>query len=362
MRKGWMAAGIVVLALAAAGLWWFYGRSQPMAPPPAQTPTGGMPPTAVEAVRVSVGPIARRIDAVGSLRSNESVTLRPEIAGRVAEIAFLEGQPVRQGQVLIRLDAATFAAQLEQAQANLALSEANNARASQLYARGAATERARDEALATLRVQRAMVEVARAALDKTEIRAPFDGVAGLRAVSVGAYVQPGQDLANLESLNPMKVDFRVPEVFLGAVRSGQTLTVSVDAFPGRGFAGSIAAIDPRVDESGRAVVIRATVPNTDGLLRPGLFARVSLVLREVAAAITVPEEAIVPRGEQSLVYKVVGEGFEAVPVILGIRRGGSVEVVQGLAPEDTVITAGHMKLRPGARIKAVPPTVAKQGA
>lgn len=361
MRKGWMAAGMVVLALAAAGLWWF-GRGEPITPPQAQAPTGGMPAVAVEAVKVTVGPIARRIEAVGSLRSNESVTLRPEIAGRVAEILFEEGRPVKRGQVLIRLDAATFAAQLEQAQASLALSEANNARATQLFARGAATERSRDEALATMRVQRAAVEVARAALEKTEIRAPFDGVAGLRAVSVGAYVQPGQDLANLESLDPMKADFRVPEVFLGALRTGQPLTIAVDAFPARDFAGAIYAIDPRVDESGRAVVIRAAVPNADGLLRPGLFARVSLVLREVAAAITIPEEAIVPRGEQSLVYKVVGDGFEAVPVTLGIRRGGSVEVVKGLAPEDTVITAGHMKLRPGAKIRPVPPAAAKQGA
>ena len=212
-----------------------------------------------------------------------------------------------------------------------------------------------------MRVQRAAIEVARSALDKTSIIAPFDGIAGLRAVSIGAYVQAGQDLANLESVNPIKVDFRVPEQYLAAVKVGQGLTITLDAFPNRSFTGAVFAIDPRVDEGGRAVVIRATVANDDGSLRPGLFARVSLILREVADAITVPEDAIVPRGEKSMVYKVVGDGFEIVPVRLGIRRGGTVEVVQGLSADDTVITTGHMKLRPGAKIKVAPAATSKQG-
>lgn len=373
MRKGWVAIGLVVLA-AAAGVWQATGgdlarlgqlvggRSSAPAPAPGGAPGGQMPAVTVEAAKVTVGPIARRIDAVGSLRSNESVTLRPEIPGRIAQILFEEGQPVKKGQALVKLDDATVAALLEQARANLALSEANNARAAQLYARGAGTERARDEALATLRVQRAAIEVAKAALEKTSIVAPFDGIAGLRAVSVGAYVQAGQDLANLESVNPMKVDFRVPEQYLAAVKVGQPLTIAVDAFPGRDFAGTVYAIDPRLDEGGRAVVIRASVPNADGHLRPGLFARVSLTLQEVANAITVPEDAIVPRGDKPFVYKVVGDGFEAVPVRLGIRRGGTVEILQGVAADDMVITAGHMKLRPGAKVKVAPPPNAKQGA
>lgn len=355
-KRVWLGV-VAVLVGGAAGAWWWYEAQPSGAAKPAAM--GGMPPVAVEAVPVTVGPISRRIEAVGSLRSNESVLLRPEIPGRIARILFEEGRPVKKGQVLVKLDDATYAAQLEQAQANLALSEANNSRAAQLYSRGAGTERARDEALATVRVQRAAIEVARAAQEKTSIIAPFDGIAGLRAVSVGAYVQAGQDLANLESVNPMKVDFRVPEQFLSAVMVGQPLTIAVDAFSNRSFAGTVYAIDPRVDESGRAVVIRATVANDDGALRPGLFARVSLILREVANAITVPEQAIVPRGEKSMIYKVVGDGFEIVPVRLGSRRSGAVEVVQGLTAEDTVITTGHMKLRPGAKIK-VAPTAPKQ--
>lgn len=352
----------VLLVLGGAGAWWWQQGGLPLIgqpkAPAAGAPTagagGGMPPVTVEATRVTVGPITRRIEAVGSLRSNESVVLRPEIPGRIAQILFEEGQPVKKGQMLVKLDDATYAAQVEQARANLALSEANNARASQLYARGAGTERARDEALATLRVQRAAIEVSRAALEKTAIMAPFDGIAGLRAVSVGAYVQSGQDLANLESVNPMKVDFRVPEQYLAALKVGQSLTIAVDAFANRSFAGKVYAIDPRVDEGGRAVVIRATVANDDGSLRPGLFARVSLILREVADAITVPEDAIVPRGEKSMIYKVIGDGFDVVPVRLGIRRGGTVEVVQGLSADDTVITTGHMKLRPGAKVRVAP--------
>ncbi len=307
-------------------------------------------PVPVEAVAVQVGPITREIAAVGSLRSDESVMIRPEIAGRVAEIRFEEGQRVAKGDVLLTLDDSTWRAQLEQARANLALSEANDERARKLFSQGAGTERARDEAAAGLRVDRAAIELAEAQLRKTRVLAPFDGIVGLRKVSVGAYVTAGQDIVNLEKIDPVKADFRVPEVYLSAVRVGQTLEITADAFPGTGFAGVVYAIDPQIDVNGRAVVVRARVPNPSLTLRPGLFVRVALILDEVQNAIMVPEEAIVPRGGESMVYRVVGDGFEAVPVRLGIRRGGMVEVVEGLTPQDTVITAGHMKLRPGAKV------------
>lgn len=361
MRK-WLI-GFLVLALAGAG-WaaWHKRESLPLvaavlggkAPvAPAQQQGPGNFPVPVEAARVSVGPITREIAAVGSLRSNESIIIRPEIAGRISEILFQEGQKVARGQVLVRLDDSTFRAQLEQARANLALSEANSDRARKLYSQGAGTERARDEAEARLRVDRAAIELTRAQMEKTVLFAPFDGIVGLRKVSVGAYVAAGQDIANLENIDPVKVDFRVPEVFLAAVRVGQPLSITADAFPGRSFEGTVYAIDPLIDEAGRSIVIRATVPNPRLVLRPGLFVRVALIIAEVQNAVMVPEDAIVPRGQDAVVYRVVGDTFEPVTVKLGIRRGGKVEVTQGLGPEDTVITAGHMKLRPGAKIGVV---------
>ncbi len=310
----------------------------------------------VEAVKVTVGTITREISAIGSVRSDESVVVRPEIPGRIAKILFDEGQRVTRGQPLIRLDGTILAAQFEQAKANLALSLANSERAQKLYRQGAGTERARDEAAAKLRVDQAAIEVSRAALDKTEIAAPFDGILGLRKVSVGAYVTAGEDIVNLEKIDPVKLDFRVPETYLRSVRIGQPLAVSVDAFPDRTFSGEIYAIDPLVDKNGRSIVIRARVPNEDLILRPGLFARVKLEVERVADAILVPEEAVVPRGDQTLIYKVVGDGFEEVPVELGLRRGTQVEVVSGLSPEDVVITGGQMKLRPGTKINVVSAT------
>src|SRR5690606_7587792 len=149
---------------------------------------------------------------IGSVRSDEAVIIRPEIPGRIAKILFDEGQRVTRGQPLVRLDGTILAAQVEQATANLALSQAHSERAQKLYRQGAGTERARDEAAAKLLVDQAAIEVSRAALEKTEIVAPFDGIVGLRRVSVGAYVTAGEDIVNLEKIDPVKLDFRVPEI------------------------------------------------------------------------------------------------------------------------------------------------------
>lgn len=317
------------------------------------------PAIRVEAVKVSIGPMVREIGAIGTLRSNESVIIRPEIAGRIAAIAFSEGQRVTEGQPMVRLDDTTYVAQLRRAEANLVLSEANSRRAVMLYAQGAGTERARDEAAAKLQADQAEIQLARAILAKTVITAPFDGTVGLRKVSVGAYVAPGQDIANLESIHPIKVDFRVPEIFLAAVRVGQTLAVLADAFPGRSFTGEVYAIDPLIDEAGRSILLRAVVDNAGMVLRPGQFVRISLVVKETANALMVPEEALVPRGSEVVVYRVVDGKAVPATVIIGNRRSGKVEITEGLSPDDVVVTAGQMKLRPGAAVAVVD---AKQGA
>jgi membrane fusion protein (multidrug efflux system) len=177
-------------------------------------------------------------------------------------------------------------------------------------------------------------------------------VLGLRQVSVGDFVQAGDDLVSLVDLDPLKVDFRIPEIALAALRVGQEVAVSVDALPGETFIGSVYAIDPEVDVNGRAVILRASIDNRSGQLRPGLFARVSLVLERKSDALLVPEEAIVPQGEKQLVYTIVDGTATLVPVETGDRHAGRVEIVSGLAPGDRVVTAGQMKLRPGAKVVA----------
>ncbi len=338
--------------------WSFFRNPQAAAP-------GGPPGVPVEAATVRVGTIADEITAIGSLRSNESVTLRPEIAGRVVRVNFREGQPVTEGQLLIELDDSVPRAELADAQAQLTVARANSERSIDLFARGAGSARARDEAVATLRMAEAAVELRRARLAQYRLMAPFDGVAGLRQVSPGDFVAAGAAIVNIESLNPIKVEFRVPELYLPSVHSGQILRLRVDAYPGKEFPGAVYAINPALDASGRSIAIRAMLPNTDNQLRPGLFARVTLTLRQEERAIMVPESAVVPMQQGAIVMKIVDGRAVAQPVRLGIRRNTEVQIVEGLSEGDVVVTAGHMKLQPGAPVMVVnqpPPAAAPTGA
>ena len=357
---------VVFVAAFLGGAWWLFMGAKAQAPggPGAGGPPGGfaMP---VEATPVKVGPSRRDIVAIGSLRSNESVVVRPQLAGRLVEIGFSEGQKVRKGQVLVRLDASVERAELAQAQAALALAKTNFERAEELVKRGAGTQRALDEARWKLRNDEASVALMQARLEKLAINAPFDGVAGLRRVSLGDFVNVGADIVNLEMIDPLKVDFRVPEIFLSAVRHGQPIEVGLDAFPDRRFPGEVYAIDPQIDTAGRSIVIRARIANPDDALRPGLFARVTLTLEVRENAVFIPEESLIPMGSQHFVLKLVDPPAGApvpqgakmaknTPVKLGDRRKGEVEIVEGLAPGDVVVTAGVLKVRDGMPVQVMP--------
>lgn len=356
-----VVAIIVVLLVGAGfgGAYWFL-----VARPAEDAGAAGGPPAGfampVEAAPVRVGPSQRQILAVGSLRSNEAVILRPELAGRIAQINFTEGEKVRKGQVLIQLDASVPRAELAQAQASLALARSNYERAQELFKRNAGTERALDEARWKLRNDEAAVRLSEARLEKYTLSAPFDGVIGLRRVSVGDFVNAGTEIVNLEQIDPLKVDFRVPEVFLASLRVGQRIAVTVDALPGREFSGEVYAIDPLVDAGGRAIVIRARIANPDDTLRPGLFARVALVVDEKPTAIFVAEQSLVPINDQHFVFKVVdgpqgGKVVAFTRVKLGDRRKGEVEVLEGLSAGDVVVTAGLLKVRDGMPVQVMPP-------
>lgn len=321
--------------------------------PAAGGPPGGTPPIPVEALPVKVGTVSRQVTAVGSLLSSESVVIRPEVAGKVSEIAFLEGQAVKKGAVLIRLDDSIARATLAQAQASIAFSRAELSRAEELYRQRTGPARNREQALAKLQSDEAAVQLARAQLEKLTLTAPFDGVLGLRKVSVGDVVAAGKDIVNLEAIETLKLDFRVPELYLPTVRTGQTLKVAVDSFGGRTFDGTVYAIDPLVDVNGRAVVIRARVPNTDGALRPGLFARVALTLDQNPNAVLVPEQAVSAFGNKQFVFKVVEGKAVQTTVTLGERRNAEVEITAGLQPGDVVVTAGQLKIRDGAPVMVV---------
>ncbi|MBR0568502.1 efflux RND transporter periplasmic adaptor subunit [Azoarcus sp. L1K30] len=319
-------------------------------------------PVVVEAQVVAVQPMAEDVTAVGSLVSNESVVLRPEIAGRIARIGFRDGVAVREGAVLIELDAAVQRAELQQAQAALDLSVANHRRAEDLFARKFVSRSSLDTAQSQLEAARAAVALARARFERTRIRAPFDGIAGIRKVSVGDYIKDGEALVNIEDIATLKVDFRLPELYLDRLRPGQVLEVSSDVLPGKRFEATLDAIDPLVDSQARAVQLRARLPNTGGSLRPGGFVRVRLILQDRPQVLVVPEEALVMApGNVQFVYRIEAGKARRVDVQTGARRAGMVELVAGLSAGDRIVTAGQLKLRDGAAVTVAGAATAKSG-
>ncbi|MCK9984420.1 MAG: membrane fusion protein, multidrug efflux system [Azoarcus sp.] len=357
-----LIAAVSLAGLAAlAGYAYYANRSvgtvQPVAgakPAAGANAPAAQGPAEVETVTVLAEAMADDVTAVGTLRSNESVVLRPEVAGRIDAIRFREGGPVRRGDVLVDFDAAVQRAEVQQAKANLALAQANFGRTEDLFNRKFLSQSARDEAASRLEVARANMALAEARLDKMRIRAPFAGIVGIRNVSVGDYVKEGEDLVNLEDIATLKVDFRLPETYLAQIRPGQKLELASDAVAGRLFTAVVSAIDPLVDEQGRAVVMRATLQNEGLGLRPGMFARVRLILEERANVAVVPEEVLVPApGDVQFVYRVVDGKAQRVEVKTGARRGARVEIVKGVQAGDVVVTAGQLKLRDGAAVKIV---------
>lgn len=356
-----------VLLCGAGAVWWLYGTaggdptSGLRAPAADQDQgrtgaTGGSPQVRAVAVEVATARAVRTstdIRAIGSLQSDETVQLAPEIAGRVFEIDFIEGSPVKAGDVLVRLDDALAKAEVKDAEARLSFAEANDERARQLSRTGNVTERSRDEAATNLETARAAVELATTRLDKHLLRAPFDGIVGVRKVSVGAFVPVGTPVVNIEKIDSLKVDFKVPEIHLTAISPGQIVDVTVDAIPGRVFEGKIYAINPQVDVNGRALQVRARIDNKDLLLRPGLFARILIKGAVERDGIVVPEGAILPRAGDNFVFRVEQGLARQVRVRLGDRSAGQVEISEGLAAGDIVVTAGQQKLRDGTPVESV---------
>jgi membrane fusion protein (multidrug efflux system) len=353
MQKLLAAAGILGAIVVVSGASYWAGKSSAPAPagPAPAAATGAPPPgVVVEASRVRIMKLPQSLNAVGSLRSDETVVVRPEVAGRIANFAFREGERVAEGQVLVRLDDSVQKADLARARANLVLSRTKHERAIDLRNKGFVSTQALDELENSVKVAEADAELMTARVNKMTLRAPFAGTVGLRLASVGDYVKEGQDIVNLESLDPLKVDFRLPELALSQLQGGQMLQISLDALPDKTYDGKVFAINPLIDANGRAIVIRAQVPNRDGKLRPGMFARVRLFTSDIRDSVVIPEEALFPVGDDKYVYKVVEGKAQRQKVGIGQRREGRVEIVNGLARDDVVVTAGVIKLREGVAV------------
>jgi membrane fusion protein (multidrug efflux system) len=357
-------ARLIVISLAVAGLvglgYLAYNANRApagglAAPAGAPGKPGGPPggfAMAVEVVKVAASDFSDEASAVGSLKSNESVVLRPETAGRIAAFGFKDGAIVSKGTVLVTLDAAVQEAELQQAKANLALAQTSFQRNQELVAKKFLSQQALDTSSANLKVQQAAVQLAEAKVGKTRVKAPFNGMVGLRNVSLGDYVKEGQDLINIEDIATLRMDFKLPESYLGRVAKGQAVELTSDALPGQSFKAMLDAVDPLVDQNGRAISARARLDNAAGKLRPGMFVRVRLLFGDRKDVLMVPEQAIVP-GAQPAVFKVVEGKATLAKVRIGVRRAAQVEVVEGLVAGDVVVTAGQLKLREGAPVRAI---------
>lgn len=322
-----------------------------------QRPAAAVPVEVADAKEVAS---TSDISAIGTLQSDESVQLAPEVAGRIASIGFDEGQPVKAGAVLVQLDDALARASEEEIKVRLELANTNYERAQRMSENGTGTTRELDTALAERNTATTLLNSQRVQLSKLDIVAPFDGVVGLRSVSTGSYVGIGTTLVNLEKIDMLKVDFKIPEANLQKVRIDQPVEISVDAIPGRSFTATIYAIDPMLDVNGRAISIRARLPNDDLALRPGLFARITVKGLEERKVVTVPEGAIVARGQERFVWTVVDGKAKENSVTIGARKVGIAEV-GGLAAGSVVVTAGHTRLRDGASVEIVGGDVAQAG-
>lgn len=314
---------------------------------------GSQGPVTVETASARASTSTTDIRAIGSLQSDESVQIASEIAGRIAEVSFQEGTQVKEGAILFKLDDVLAKAEVADASARFALAQANVDRAKALSRTGNVTDKARDEAVASFESGTATLELAKARLEKHTIRAPFSGSIGTRKVSAGAYVGIGVALVNLEKIDTLKVDFKVPELFLSSVAVGQKIEIKVDALPDQSFTGEIYTIDPMVDVNGRALRIRARLANPELVLRPGLFARILIIGSKPREVVLVPESAVVPRGGETFVFTVENGKAKEIKVKLGERRGAEVEIVEGIESESIVVTAGQLRLRNGSAVEAL---------
>ena len=294
------------------------------------------------------------VPAVGTLQAVNGVDISSSVSGLVKEIAFQSGQSVKKGQLLLRLDTDVEQTDLRSAQADADLARISANRQRVLVRTDAVSQAAVDKAEAELKVKEARVAGIRATIEKKAVFAPFDGVLGVRKVDLGQYVQPGQTIVNLQDLSVMLADFTVSQKDLAAMQVGAALVMTTDAWPGRVFEGTVAAVEPKVDEKTGMVMAQGRFPNADGSLRPGMFARIEVLRSALANVITVPVSAVSYNlhGDSVFVVKDGADGKEAVRtfVQLGDRRDGKVAVLSGLAAGDMVVTSGQVKLDTGSLV------------
>jgi membrane fusion protein (multidrug efflux system) len=349
MKKYYLPAIIAILLILTGYYLWSIKQS---AGGGAQAPQGGGLPVAV--YRVEAKPLSDDLLAVGTLQADEAVTVKSEIPGKIDNIGFAEGQLVQKGDLIVEIDSRMYEQEVERTKAVYDLAQSTYQRNSDLSRVGAASKQSRDEARSSYIESKAAYEKANIDYSKTKIQAPFDGMIGMRAVSNGDYLNIGSVITEIVAINPVKVEFALPEKYFAVLKEGLTLFITVDSWPGRQFEGSIYAINPQIDPATRNIVAKAVIKNDDKLLRPGMFGYVTIHVDVNEKALMIPEESLIPNGEKVMVMKVIDGKVVSGEVKIGTRNKGMVEITSGVAEGDAVITAGHMKVRDGMPVTALP--------
>jgi len=312
------------------------------------------PPATVAAVSVRAETWRAELSAVGSLAASKRLSVTNEVAGQVKTLDLVSGRAASAGDLLLQLDDSVDQAELRGLIADRRLAEIQYKRLNKLLSDRSVSRSDYDEAKARLDRGTAAVEGKRALIEKKAIRAPFSGLLGIRRVEIGDFLAPGSKIVALESLDPMFVDYSLPEQHFAVVHSGQRVTVAVRAWPGRLFEGEVTAISPGVDAGTRSIRIRATLENPEGQLRSGMFAEVRTQLPARTGVLSLPRTAISFNPYGAFVF-VIAPGKAGLTVsnrrvTTGTVEGGRIEVVEGLKAGERVVSAGQVKLRNGQSV------------
>ncbi len=294
--------------------------------------------------------IENKIKSAGTVISDMEAQLKPEVSGRVVKISFSEGKSVRKGQLLVKLNDTDLQAQLRKIKIQLKLLADKEVRLKKLLQINGASQEEYDNNFSQLESTKADIDLLQAQIDKTEIRAPFDGIVGLKSIDEGQYITPNILVASIQKINPVKIDFSIPEQYASLLRQNSNVSFTLKGNNEKHHA-SIYAIDPKIDASTRSLLIRARCDNPKGNIFPGAFAEVELTLQNTENALLIPSESIIPilKGQKVFLYKN-GKAKE-VKVKCGIRTADRIEILEGILAGDTVITSGIMQIKDGSAVK-----------
>lgn len=312
--------------------------------------SGGGGPSNVTAMVLQSEKLSNEVYASGTIMANEEVQLHPELSGKITQLNFQEGSKVSKGQLLVKINDADLQATYKKLQLQNKLAEEKLNRQKQLLAINGISQEEFDILQNQYDVIKSEMDFATAQIAKTEIRAPFDGVVGLKSVSEGAYVSPASIIASIQQINPVKIDFSVSERYSSVVRKGDKVLFTIEGNKEQ-FTAQVFAFEPKIDMATRTLQVRAICSNAKGDIFPGSFARVQLALSDIDSTLMLPTEAVIPDLKGKKVYRIKDGKAESVKVITGLRTDEKIQITEGLNIGDTIIIRGIMSLRPGSAVK-----------